>query len=220
MAALLPARQRDTEDVPSAIGQRLHSKLPILLLNSNEAGADPPGNVAHAQRELPNSRTVIFPPPAGHGQLGLPCAQKLIAELRRPSNCDWTRHLLRRHRRTTAVRNGGLNVHVRRQQERTGRRSPRLRREGFESRPVWVAIGDAVACKSALVGVEDKTWSRTALRYRHRGSRDRPKRARASALCHGKECRGRPTVKSASHSAGTKSRRPHRGVAQGRSAGR
>ena len=57
----------------------MHSDVPILFLTGNEDGADPPANVAHAQRRLPNSRTVLFPA-AGHGQLGLPCAQTLIAE--------------------------------------------------------------------------------------------------------------------------------------------
>ncbi len=66
-------------DVPAAIGERVHSDVPILFLTGNEDGADPPANVAHAQRELPNSRTVLFPA-AGHGQLGLPCAQTLIAD--------------------------------------------------------------------------------------------------------------------------------------------
>ena len=66
-------------DVPAAIGERVHSDVPILFLTGNEDGADPPANVANAQRELPNSRTVLFPA-AGHGQLGLPCAQTLIAD--------------------------------------------------------------------------------------------------------------------------------------------
>jgi pimeloyl-ACP methyl ester carboxylesterase len=51
----------------------------VLFLNGNEDPADPPSNVAYATRELPNSRTVIFPR-AGHGQLGLLCAQNLIAD--------------------------------------------------------------------------------------------------------------------------------------------
>ena len=54
-------------------------RVPVLFLNGSEDGADPPANVADARRELPNSRTVIFPA-AGHGQLGLPCAQVLIAD--------------------------------------------------------------------------------------------------------------------------------------------
>jgi pimeloyl-ACP methyl ester carboxylesterase len=66
-------------DVPAAIGQRVHSDVPVLFLTGSEDGADPPANVAHARRELPNSRTVVFPA-AGHGQLGLPCAQVLIAD--------------------------------------------------------------------------------------------------------------------------------------------
>ena len=66
-------------DVQAEIGQRVHSEVPVLLLSGNEDGADPPANIAHAQRELPNSRTVVFPA-AGHGQLGLPCAQELITE--------------------------------------------------------------------------------------------------------------------------------------------
>jgi pimeloyl-ACP methyl ester carboxylesterase len=64
--------------VPAAIGERVHSSVPVLFLSGNEDGADPPANIAHAQRELPNSLTVIFPG-AGHGQLGLLCAQNLIA---------------------------------------------------------------------------------------------------------------------------------------------
>jgi pimeloyl-ACP methyl ester carboxylesterase len=66
-------------DVPAAVGQRVHSDVPILFLAGSEDGADPPANIANAQRELPNSRTVVFPG-AGHGQLGLPCAQTLIDE--------------------------------------------------------------------------------------------------------------------------------------------
>jgi len=65
-------------DVPDAIGQRFHSTVPILFLSGSEDGADPPANIANARRELPNSRTVIFPA-AGHGQLGFPCTQSLIA---------------------------------------------------------------------------------------------------------------------------------------------
>jgi pimeloyl-ACP methyl ester carboxylesterase len=66
-------------DVPRAIGQRVHSKVPVLFLTGNEDPADPPANVANAQRELPNRRTVVFPA-AGHGQLGFLCAQNLIAD--------------------------------------------------------------------------------------------------------------------------------------------
>jgi pimeloyl-ACP methyl ester carboxylesterase len=66
-------------EVPAEVGQRVHSNAPVLFLSGNEDGADPPANIAHAQRELPNSRTVVFPA-AGHGQLGLPCAQTLITE--------------------------------------------------------------------------------------------------------------------------------------------
>jgi pimeloyl-ACP methyl ester carboxylesterase len=66
-------------DVPSAIGKRVHSDVPVLFLSGDEDGADPPANIADARRELPNSRTVVFRA-AGHGQLGLPCAQTLIAE--------------------------------------------------------------------------------------------------------------------------------------------
>ncbi len=63
--------------VPAAIGERVHSNVPILFLSGNEDAADPPANIANAGRELPNSRTVVFAA-AGHGQLGLPCAQILI----------------------------------------------------------------------------------------------------------------------------------------------
>lgn len=66
-------------DVPAAVGQRVHSDVPILFLAGEEDGADPPANIAHAGGELPNSRTVVFRA-AGHGQLGLPCAQILIEE--------------------------------------------------------------------------------------------------------------------------------------------
>ena len=64
---------------PAAIGQRVRSSVPVLFLTGNEDPADPPANIANARRELPNSRTVIFPA-AGHGQLGLLCAQNLIAD--------------------------------------------------------------------------------------------------------------------------------------------
>ena len=66
-------------DVPKAIGQRVHSTVPILFLAGAEDGADPPANIADARRELPNSRTVIFPA-AGHGQLGFRCTQGLVAD--------------------------------------------------------------------------------------------------------------------------------------------
>jgi glucosamine-6-phosphate isomerase len=65
--------------VPANIGERVHSNVPVLFMNGDQDGADPPANVAHARRELPNSRTVIFPR-AGHGQLGTLCAQNLIAD--------------------------------------------------------------------------------------------------------------------------------------------
>jgi pimeloyl-ACP methyl ester carboxylesterase len=68
-----------TVDVPAAIGKRVHSTVPVLFLAGTEDPADPPANIAHAQRELPNSRTIVFPA-AGHGQLGLPCAQDLTYE--------------------------------------------------------------------------------------------------------------------------------------------
>jgi pimeloyl-ACP methyl ester carboxylesterase len=64
--------------VPAAIGERVHSTVPVLFLSGSEDGADPPANIAHAERELPNSLTVVFHG-AGHGQLGLLCAQNLIA---------------------------------------------------------------------------------------------------------------------------------------------
>jgi pimeloyl-ACP methyl ester carboxylesterase len=64
--------------VPAAIGERVHSTVPVLFLSGNEDGADPPANIAHAERELPNSLTVVFRA-AGHGQLGLLCGQNLIA---------------------------------------------------------------------------------------------------------------------------------------------
>ncbi len=75
---MLPARLPEA-DVPAEIGKRVHSSVPVLFLSGNEDGADPPANIANARQELPNSRTVIFRA-AGHGQLGLPCAQDLIAE--------------------------------------------------------------------------------------------------------------------------------------------
>jgi pimeloyl-ACP methyl ester carboxylesterase len=65
--------------VPAAIGERVRSSAPVLIMMGGDDGADPPENVANAQRELPNSRTIVFPN-AGHGQLGLPCAQTLVAE--------------------------------------------------------------------------------------------------------------------------------------------
>jgi len=65
--------------VPPEIGRRVRSSVPVLFLNGAEDGADPPANVANARRELPRSRTVVFPA-AGHGQLGLMCAQDLIAQ--------------------------------------------------------------------------------------------------------------------------------------------
>jgi pimeloyl-ACP methyl ester carboxylesterase len=66
-------------DVPAAIGERVHSNVPVHFLSGAEDGADPPANIANADRELPNSRKVIFAA-VGHGQLGLRCAQSLIAE--------------------------------------------------------------------------------------------------------------------------------------------
>ena len=66
-------------DVPAAVGERVHSDVPILFFSGTEDGADPPANIANARRELQNSRTVLFPA-AGHGQLSLPCAQVLTAE--------------------------------------------------------------------------------------------------------------------------------------------
>jgi pimeloyl-ACP methyl ester carboxylesterase len=68
-----------TAAVPAAIGRRVHSRAPVLFLTGDEDPADPPANVAHAKRELPNSRTVTFRA-AGHIQLGLLCAQNLIAD--------------------------------------------------------------------------------------------------------------------------------------------
>jgi pimeloyl-ACP methyl ester carboxylesterase len=65
--------------VPAAMAERVRSQVPVLFLTGAEDPADPPGNVAHARRELPNSRTVIFPA-SGHGQLGYLCTQNLIAD--------------------------------------------------------------------------------------------------------------------------------------------
>ena len=65
--------------VPPAIGRRVHSRIPMLFLTGNEDPADPPASVADARRELPNSRTVIFPA-SGHGQLGYLCSQNLVAD--------------------------------------------------------------------------------------------------------------------------------------------
>jgi pimeloyl-ACP methyl ester carboxylesterase len=65
--------------VPASVGRRVHSNVPVLFLMGNEDPTDPPGNVADARRELPNSRTVIFPL-SGHGQIGLLCAQNLLAD--------------------------------------------------------------------------------------------------------------------------------------------
>jgi pimeloyl-ACP methyl ester carboxylesterase len=66
-------------EVPAAIGERVRSEVPVLFLSGAEDGADPPANIANARRELPNSRSVVFPA-AGHGQLGFRCTQNLIAE--------------------------------------------------------------------------------------------------------------------------------------------
>ena len=65
--------------VPAAIGRRVHSQVPVLFLTGDEDPADPPANITHARRELPNSRAVIFPR-SGHGQLNFLCAQNLTAE--------------------------------------------------------------------------------------------------------------------------------------------
>lgn len=61
---------------PASVGRRLHSAVPILFLQGDEDPADPPSAVAHAQRELPNSRVVVFPY-SGHGQIRYQCAQYL-----------------------------------------------------------------------------------------------------------------------------------------------
>jgi len=61
---------------PAAAGMRAHSTVPVLFLQGNEDPADPPSAVAHARRELPNSRVVVFPY-SGHGQIGYACAQFL-----------------------------------------------------------------------------------------------------------------------------------------------
>ncbi len=87
-------------DVPAEVGKRVHSSVPVLFLNGNEDSADPPANVANARRELPNSRTVIFAA-AGHGQLGLPCAQVLIADFVERAS---TRGLATACARTAALR--------------------------------------------------------------------------------------------------------------------
>jgi len=63
---------------PAAIGRRVHSQVPVLFLQGDEDPADPPANVTHPQRELPNSRVVVFRA-SGHGHLSLPCAENLIA---------------------------------------------------------------------------------------------------------------------------------------------
>ena len=65
--------------VPQAIGRRVHSRIPMLFLTGNEDPADPPASVADARRQLPNSRTVIFPA-SGHGQLGYLCSRAPVAD--------------------------------------------------------------------------------------------------------------------------------------------
>jgi pimeloyl-ACP methyl ester carboxylesterase len=64
---------------PADLGQRVHSTVPALLLNGAADPTDPPGNVANAHRELPNSLTVIVPG-RGHGQVQDPsgCVSGLI----------------------------------------------------------------------------------------------------------------------------------------------
>ena len=92
--------------MPAEVGERVHSSVPVLFLNGNEDSADPPANVANARRELPNSRTVIFAA-AGHGQLGLPCAQSSIADFVERAS---TRGLATAcaHRRPPGIRHGPL----------------------------------------------------------------------------------------------------------------
>ena len=60
--------------VPAAVGEPLHSSVPIMFLQGDEDPADPPSAVAGAKHDLPNSRVVIFPF-SGHGQLSWQCAQ-------------------------------------------------------------------------------------------------------------------------------------------------
>jgi len=67
-------------DVPASVGRRFRSHVPVLFLSGADDPADPPANIADARREMPNSRTVVFPS-SGHGQLGTLCAQNLIADV-------------------------------------------------------------------------------------------------------------------------------------------
>jgi pimeloyl-ACP methyl ester carboxylesterase len=50
--------------VPPDDGLRVQSDVPVLILNGDADPQDPPGNVANAQVELPNSLNITVP---GHG---------------------------------------------------------------------------------------------------------------------------------------------------------
>jgi pimeloyl-ACP methyl ester carboxylesterase len=57
---------------PAWSARRISSDKPVLFVVGAADPQDPPANVAHATRELPNSRTVIVPG-GGHGSVQLGC---------------------------------------------------------------------------------------------------------------------------------------------------
>jgi pimeloyl-ACP methyl ester carboxylesterase len=61
---------------PSWSKARVRSDKPVLLVVGGADPQDPLSNVAQAQRELPNSRTVVVPA-GGHGSIQLGCTSRV-----------------------------------------------------------------------------------------------------------------------------------------------
>jgi pimeloyl-ACP methyl ester carboxylesterase len=64
---------------PSWTKARVRSDRPVLLLVGGADPQDPLSNVAHAKRELPNSRTVVVPA-GGHGSIQLGCTSRVAQQ--------------------------------------------------------------------------------------------------------------------------------------------
>jgi pimeloyl-ACP methyl ester carboxylesterase len=63
---------------PAWTRSRVQSDVPTLIVVGGTDPQDPLANVAHAQRELPNSRTVVVPG-GGHGSIHLGCMPQVAA---------------------------------------------------------------------------------------------------------------------------------------------
>ena len=74
--AICPAFPKSPQ--PAWTRSRVRSDVPVLIIVGGADPQDPPANVAHARRELPNSLTVVVPH-GGHGSIQLGCMPEVAA---------------------------------------------------------------------------------------------------------------------------------------------